>query len=187
MPFDVETGGALTTKGASVTNTGGQSTISRSFTASRLDYNSNGSTGIVTSDPTATLSIEDSTLHGSGPVADMLVSSQGAKTFHVAYTTISSVHCAFHFDTVSEFDMSYMNITGNAYGFMLYGSGGAGPLTVSYSNIDNNSSYAYDTQGSNGPITFDHCYTTGNTQPGDAVSTTNPASATVSGTGPRTQ
>jgi hypothetical protein len=184
-PFSVDAGGALTTKHSVVAGTLGSTSISGSFTASYLDYDSNGHAGITTQDPTAQLSIEDSTLHGSGPTADFLVSGAGAAKFHIAYTNISNVHCGFHFDTVSEFDVSYSNIEGNAYGFMLYGSGGAGPFTVTYSNLYSNASYDYDTEGTNSPITFDHDYTADATNPGDAVTTTNAQTAKVTGTGPR--
>jgi hypothetical protein len=119
-------------------------------------------------------------------VADFLVSAGGAAKFHVAYSDISNVHCAFHFDTVSEFDVSYTNIHDNAWGFMLYGSGGAGPLSVTYTNVVTNSAYAYGTIGSNGPITFDHDYVNGATSdPTSTVSVMNPSSGQVSGTGPR--
>jgi hypothetical protein len=184
-PFQIDKGGAFGTKHATVAATAGSSSISGSFTASYLDYDSNGHAGITTLDPTAQLSIEDSKLHGSGPVADFLVSSAGAAKFHVAYTDISNVHCGFHFDTVTEFDVSYSNIDSNAFGFMLYGSGGAGPLSVTYTNLYSNSAYDYDTEGSNGPISFDHCYTADTTNPGTAVTTTNPQSAMIAGTGPR--
>ena len=117
----------------------------------------------------------------------MLIAQGGAAKFHVAYTTISNVHCGFHFDVVSEFDISYINDQSNAFGFMLYGSSGAGPFTVSYSNITQNSAYAYDTQGSNAPITFDHDYVTGTTNNGTAVSVTNAQNVAVTGTGPRAQ
>jgi hypothetical protein len=187
VPFSVAAGGALTTKGSTVTNTQGGSQVAGAFTASHLDYDSNGNPGITTTNPAATLSVEDSTLHGAGPVADFLVSSGGAATFHVAYTDISNVHCAFHFDNITAFDISYTNIHGNAYGFMLYGSSGptTAMRTVSYSNVAGNTTYAYDTLGRNGPIQFDHCYVTGQTNPGKAVTVTNAQMATVAGTGPR--
>jgi hypothetical protein len=182
-PFSVEAGGALTTKGAKVTGALGGSQVVGSFTASHLDYDSNGNAGITTLDPGAALSIEDSTLHGSGPSGDFLVSSGGAATFHVAYTDISNVHCGFHFDAISTFDISYTNVHGNQWGFMLYGSGTAGTRSVSNSNIENNAVYAYETQGTNGPITFDHCHVTGQATAG--VSVTNAEPMTVMGTGPR--
>jgi hypothetical protein len=183
-PFNLAKGTALGTKHATVTGTKGASQIAGSFTASFLDYDSNGNEGIVTTDPTATESIEDSKLHGSGPVADMVVSAGGAASIHVAYTDITSVHCAFHFDAIDAFDISYANVQSNSYGFMLYGSSGNGTRSVTYSNIDQNQ-IAYDTQGSNGPITFDHDYVTGTTNAGTAVSVSNAAGATVTGTGPR--
>jgi len=185
MPFDVEAGGALTTRRSTVTRTQGTSQIAGAFTASRLDYDAGYNSGIVTTDPAATLFVEDSTLHGSGPSGDFLVSEGGAATYHVAYTDISNVHCAFHFDTITSFDISYTRVHQDAYGFMLYGSGGSGSRTVAHSNIDNSPGLAYDTSGQNGPIVFDHCYVTGNANPGDAVTTTNPQSTPVPGTGPR--
>jgi hypothetical protein len=185
MPFDVEAGGALTTRSSTVTRTQGSSQIAGAFTASHLDYDAGYNSGIITMDPAATLSVEDSTLHGSGPSGDFLVSQGGAATFHVAYTDISNVHCAFHFDTITSFDISYTSVHQDAYGFMLYGSGGAGPRTVKYSNIDNSPGLAYDTAGQNGPIVFDHCYVTGNAYPGDAVTTASPQTKPVQGTGPR--
>ncbi len=184
-PFDIEAGGMLTTKHATVTGTLGSSSVAGSLTTSYLDYDSNGHAGITTTAPAAQLSVEDSTLHGSGPVADFLVSAGGAAKFHVAYTNISNVHCGFHFDTVSEFDVSHSNIDGNAWGFMLYGSGGAGPFTVTYSNMYSNTSYDYEVQGTNSPITIDHDYSAGTTSPGNAVTVTNAQTAMVTGTGPR--
>jgi hypothetical protein len=186
-PFDLAKGTTLGTKNATVTGTLGTSRIAGSLVASYLDYDSNGNEGITTTDPTATESIEDSKLHGSGPVADMVVSATGAASIHIAYTDITNVHCGFHFDTVDAFDVSYTNVETNSYGFMLYGSAGTGTRSVTYSNVDQNQ-IAYDTTaGANGPITFDHDYITGTQNPADAVSVTNPATAAVAGTGPRAQ
>jgi hypothetical protein len=185
LPFNVEKGAALGTAHAAVTTAMGGSQVSGAFTATHLDYDSNGYEGITTADPAATLSIEDSTLHGSGPFADFLVSAGGAASFHVAYTDISNVHCGFHFDAITAFDISYTNVHGNAYGFMLYGSSGNSTRSVSYSNVDNNTDYAYATEGTNGPMVFDHCYVTGQTTSGGPVTVTNSQTAAVGGTGPR--
>jgi hypothetical protein len=115
----------------------------------------------------------------------MLVSNSAAK-FHVAYTNISHMHCGFHFNSLSEFDVSYVDDDSEAYGFMLYGSGGAGPFTVTYSNIYSNASADYSTLGNNSPITFDHDYSPGtHDDPGSVVSVTNGQSSMVAGTGPR--
>jgi hypothetical protein len=185
MPFDVEGGAALGTAHATVTKAMGGSQVTGSFTATHLDYDSNGYAGITTADPAATLSVEDSTLHGSGPFADFLVSAGGAASFHVAHTDISNVHCGFHFDAITAFDISTTNVHGNAYGFMLYGSSGNATRSVSYSNVNDNTDYAYATDGTNGPIVFDHCYVTGQTTSGGPVTVTNAQTAAVGGTGPR--
>lgn len=184
-PFNVAKATTLGTMHATVTGTLGSSSISGSLVASFLDYDSNGNEGLVTMDPTATESIEDSKLHGSGPVADMVVSGSGAASIHIAYTSITNVHCGFHFNAIDAFDVSYTNVESNSYGFMLYGSSGTGTRSVKYSNVDQNG-IAYDTTpGANGPITFDYDYITGTQNPADAVSVTNAATATVTGTGPR--
>jgi hypothetical protein len=185
-PFNLVKGTTLGTKHANVTGTLGPSLIAGSFTASYLDYDSNGNQGIVTVDPTAIESIEDSTLHGSGPVADMVISQTGAASIHIAYTNITNVHCGFHFDTITAFDVSYTNVETNAYGFMLYGSGGNGTRSVTYSNVDQNT-IAFDTEGQNGPITFSNDYITGTQNLGDAVTVSDSQSAAVPGTGPRAQ
>jgi hypothetical protein len=188
VPFNVDKGGTLGTKSSNVTGTLGISTISGSFTASYLDYDSNGVEGITTMDPSAELSIEDSTLHGGMPVHDALTSAVGAAKFHVAYTELTDNHCGFHFDTVSEFDISNVNDHGNLWGSMFYGSGGSGPFTVTDSNLDSNSAYAYDAQGQNSPITLSGCYVSGATNdPSSVVSATNAAGGMVAGTGPRPQ
>jgi hypothetical protein len=184
QPFNVGTGSTLGMKHANVAGTKGSSQVAGSLVASYLDYNSNGNEGIVTTNPAATESIEDSTLHGSGPVADMVVSATGAASIHIAYSNITNVHCGFHFDTVTSFDISYSNIQSNSYGFMLYGSDGSGTRSVTFSNVDQNQ-IAYDTQGNNGPISFDNDYVTGTQTPGTAVSVTNAQQTAVTGTGPR--
>jgi hypothetical protein len=194
-PFNVEASGSLGMKHATLSQAAGTCNVAGSFTASYLTYTGGGSgffDGIVTNSASAQLSIEDSTFTGpgpNGPLHDMLVSGSGASKFHVAYTNITGMHCGFHFGAMSEFDISYVNDDSNAFGFMLYGSSGAGPFTVSYSNIDDNGTNgknAYDAEGTNGPITFDHDYVNGiTTDPSKAVSVTSPSSAKVSGTGPR--
>jgi hypothetical protein len=185
-PFDVAKATTLGLKNATVTGTLGTSRIAGALVASYLDYDSNGNEGITTIDPTATESIEDSKLHGSGPVADMVVSATGAASIHIAYTDITNVHCGFHFDAIDAFDVSYTNVETNSFGFMLYGSSGTGTRSVTYSNVDQNQ-IAYDTTaGNNAPIVFDHDYITGTQTPADSVTVTNAATAAVTGTGPRT-
>jgi len=194
--FTIASGGSLTTKHSTFAEIAGTCSVQGSFTASYLTVTGGGTglfDGIVATNG-GQVTIDDSTFTGpgnAGPVHDMLVSTSpmGASKFHVAYSSISMVHCGFHFDTLSEFDISYVNNDSNAYGSMFYGSGGAGPFTVSYSNFDDNGTnghYAYDIEGTNSPITFDHDYMNGTaSDPGAVATTTNPSSTTVTGTGPR--
>jgi hypothetical protein len=181
-PFTVAAGGTLNSTGAAVTRALGESPISGSLTVSYLDYDSNGNAGIIAED-SSTLDIRNSKLHGIGPSADMIVSAgYTGGTIHVQNTEIYEVHCAFHFSPVSTFDISYTNMHDNAYGFMLFGSGAAGG-TVKYSNIDSSNSVAFAPAGTNGPITYDHCYMPGASSSAPIV-VTNPVSSPVPGAGP---
>lgn len=192
QPINVAKGGTLGTKHSTFSGVTGGCSVAGSFTASFLTYTAPAVgpatfDGITTTDPTAQLSVEDSTFTGPGPngvLHDMLVSNTAAK-FHVAYTNISNMHCGFHINGLSEMDISYVNDDSNAYGFMLYGSGGAGPFTVTYSNLTSNGE-DYSTLGQNSPITFDHDHMTDMVSDlGNVVSTTNAQSSTIPGTGPR--
>jgi hypothetical protein len=182
-PFKVDKGSTLSTTHGTTSGTQGASAVLGSFTASYLTYAKGASSeGIVMQDPTATMSIEDSTLTGSGPAGDMVVSATGA-SLHMAYSTISNVHCAFHFDSIDAFDVSYTTADGNAWAAMLYGSTpGAGPYSIKDSNFAQNSSYALDEEGTNGTITVDSCYIAGQDQ---GVTATNPKSAAIATAKPR--
>jgi hypothetical protein len=165
-----------------VTGTIGESTVKGSFTASYLAYTKSASgEGIVAEDPTAILSITDSTLTGSGPAGDMVVSDSAAQV-NVAYTKITNVHCAFHFNGLSSFDISYTTAETNAYGAMLYGSSGAGPFTIEHSNIEGNSVYALDEEGTNGTIVLEGSYVSGMS---NVPGATSPQTSPIANAGPR--
>jgi hypothetical protein len=188
-PFKVDKGSTLSVTHATVAGSvaPGTSAILGAFTASYLAYGSLANEeGIVMQDPTATLSVEDSTLTGQCPMGscsgDMLVSSTGA-SMHVAYTKITAVHCGFHFDSINEYDISYTSAESDAYGAMLWGSTpGAGPYTIKSSNFDQDSSSTLDVEGTNGTIVVDSCYVSG---PMTGVTATNPQTAAVPNAGPR--
>jgi hypothetical protein len=181
-PFLLDTGSTFSTTKAVVTGTKGNSHISGAFTASHLSYDSQGNEGLTTLDATSTVSIEDSTLYGTGPYADMLVTN-GAASVHVAYTEIKMVHCGFHFNSITKFDISYTTDHSNAWGAMLYGSDLNGHGSITFSNMETNNDYDLDKQGSNGPITVDSSYMTGTSTPN--IGATNPQSSPVAGAMPR--
>jgi hypothetical protein len=160
MPFSIAAGGKLTTAHAHVVSSKGSSSVAGSFTATFLSYDSGGNEGISLAAPTAVFSATDSKFFGTGPTSgDMINGSAASITF--AYSEITQVHCAFHFNDVTQFSIDHANLHGNSYGFMLYGSGATGTRTVSSSNIFSNAAYGAD-EGSastvNGPITFENGY-----------------------------
>ncbi|MEO6574491.1 MAG: hypothetical protein ABIP89_11675 [Polyangiaceae bacterium] len=156
-PFLVDIGGKISTTHSSVSSIQGNSTIKGAFVASYLDYDKSANEGILAQDPSATISIDDSTLHGSNG-GDFVV-SQASTSIHVGHTTISGAHCGFHFDSIGKFDITYVTDNTNSWGAMLNGSDN-GPNSITYSNFANGSK-DIDLQGSNGPLTMDHVYTGG--------------------------
>ena len=195
-PFSVGAGGKLSTAHSHVAGTKGMSNVAGSFTASFLSYDSGGNEGISLSDPAATLTIDDSKFFGTGVNSGDMINGSGAK-IHFAYSEITAVHCAFHFNNVTQFDIDHANIHGNSYGFMLYGSGSTGTRTVGFSNIVSNASYGADegsAQTVNGPITFHDGYwamngtsaTNNVRKTTNAITVTNMSTTTpVVGVGPR--
>lgn len=195
-PFSVGVGGKLSTSHAHVAGTKGMSSVGGSFTASFLSYDSGGNEGISLGDPSAILIIDDSKFFGTGVNSGDMINGSGAK-IHFAYSEITAVHCAFHFNNVTQFDIDHANIHGNSYGFMLYGSGSTGARTVGFSNIVSNAAYGADegsAQTVNGPITFHDGYwamngagTAANVhKTTNAITVTNMSTTTpVAGVGPR--
>ena len=156
-PFLVDVGGQISTTHSSVASILGNSTIKGAFVASYLDYDKGANEGILAQDPSATISIDDSILHGSNG-GDFVVSQSGS-SIHVGHTTISGAHCGLHFDSVGKFDVTYVTDDTNSWGAMLYGSGN-GPNSITYSNFANGSK-DIDLQGSNVALMLDHVYTGG--------------------------
>ena len=171
-PFNIE-GGKLALTHVSFTGTKGSSSVGGELDAKFMDYDAGSSEGISASNPAAILSIEDSKLHGAGTSSGDMISVSGAASLHIAYTEIHGAHCAFHFNSVVAFDVSYMTIHDNSYGFMLYGSGSTGTRTISMSNIFSNVEWGAD-EGSastvNGLITIENGYWALNGPPGAMVS-----------------
>jgi hypothetical protein len=168
--FNVARAGRLDTAHAKVVQPQSTSAINGEFHASYLDYDKvafNG--GFILSDALAVFDVTDSTLHGtpSAQGADY-ITTLGATLLHVAYTTITDSHCAFHFDGLDKFEIDHVTTgasppTGpqdrNSWGGMFYGSG-KGPNVIKDSNFLN-STQNLDQEGDNGPLTITNTYTTG--------------------------
>jgi hypothetical protein len=194
-PFTVDRGGQLSTAHAVVRNAGDRSTINGTFTASYLDYDRKDSRAIYAGDPSAIVSIEDSTFHSSGtrPVgtaADVL-NAYGAKSFHVAYTDITEAHCGFHFESPANtfIDIDHVTVHGVTNGADLWGSGQGGKKSIASSNFID-AVEGLDVQGGyNGAITVSGCYFGASlTNPGfpnNEVTLASPASAPIPDAHPR--
>ena len=168
-PFQIDKGGRLDTTHATVAGATQPSGVSGELNGSYLDYEKTGyADGIVMDDSSPVFDMTDSTFHGPiGASGDFIV-TYAAALVHVAYSTINNAHCAFHFNSVTQFQVDHVTAgaaspTGsgglNVWGAMLYGSG-AGPNTISNSNFMD----VYenlDQQFDNGPITITNTYTSG--------------------------
>jgi hypothetical protein len=192
VPFKVDTGARLDTAHAAVTNAGMASGINGEFHASYLDYEMSGlSGGLITSDPSAIFDATDSTFHGSMVGGGDYITSYASTLVHVAYSTITDAHCAFHFDDVTTFEIDHVTTglkTGmpgvwDVYGAMLYGAG-AGPNTISNSNFAGE--YGLDQENAQGPLTITNTYTMGqNTMGGWTWAAADMATAPISDAHPR--
>ena len=163
-PFTVDAGATLVTAHSAVFAPLGPSHVLGALTASYLDYDANGFDGITTESDDATLSIEDSTLHGIDGITDMVASYTGAASIHVAYTTIEHVHCAFHLERVTSLDVSFVTAQADAYGFMMHGSLSAGTKSIHDSNFASNLEWGIHEEDAsiNGAIDVSGCYFSAN-------------------------
>jgi hypothetical protein len=192
-PFLVEAKAALTTSHATVVGSLGTSHVLGALTASYLDYDANGFDGITGENDDATISIEDSKLHGGGGASDMIVSYTGVGNVHVAYTEITHVHCAFHFERMTGLDVSYVTATGDNFGLMLYGSLATGTKSIKSSNFYGEFEWGIQEgpNATNGAITVDGCYFSGNASGNldlktpSTIQVVNESTAMVAGAGPR--
>jgi hypothetical protein len=196
-PFNIATGGTFKTDHAATATPTGASNVAGSFTATFLSYDAVGNEGFVVSDPTAIFSAEDSKFFGSGDQGGDMISVSNASSVHLAYFEITAVHCTFHFDAVDAIDVSYGNLHGASYGFMLYGSSSVGTRDIGYTNMDMNAAWGADegfTTTSNGPITIHDGYWAMNGASGTsnvnrtttAITVTNMSTTTpIAGVGPR--
>lgn len=183
VPFTIAKGAALSTSHATIVKPTDMTVVQGSFTASYLDYDSNGFHAIMAADPTAHVFIEDSKFHG-GP--EDLLNGYGAAFFHVAYTDITGAHCGFHFTAVDTLEIDHVSVHGVVNGADLWGSSSAGKHTIDSSNFESLTEN-FDESGTNGAITVTNCWLTGtnNLAQSSAVKITSPAAAPIANAGPR--
>jgi hypothetical protein len=191
-PFMLERGSALDTTHATVVAAAEASGIGGDLTARYLDYEKAGaSAGLQTNDAFATLLLSDSTFHGTADAGGDFIVAVGAKHLRVEYSTITNAHCAFHFDSVEQFEIDHVTAGAasptdagglNFYGAMLYGSGD-GPSVITHSNFMNSEYNLDHTLESNGPLAITDTFTTGHDNL-DGVTWT-PAAGPVSDARPR--
>lgn len=159
VPIDVEKGGSLTFDTVTITGSAGFSKINGTFTASHLDYDSNGNEGVTIADPTAVVKIDNSTFHGTSPNGGDMIVSNAAASITLTYTEITKCHCAFHFNGVTSFDLENLNLHGDSYGFMMYGSDPkAGTRTFKNSNVETMATCGISETGTNGAIAVSGVY-----------------------------
>jgi hypothetical protein len=190
-PFKVDAGGTLSTAHASVTGPTGRSNILGSFTASYLDYDENDQHAIWAMDPTATLFIEDSTFHNSGPLGaeaapDVLTVAKAA-SFHIAYSDISGAHCGFHFQgSGDKIEIDHVTVRHVTNAADVWGSSATGSHTITSSNFEQLTE-ALDENGTNGTFTVTGSYLTGTNslQQPSAVVIASPALSEIANAHPR--
>lgn len=170
VPFQIAAGARLDTKHAAVVNAGAASGIAGEIHASYLDYDTSADVvgGLITTDPKAVFDATDSTFHGTPNAGNDYLISYASSLFHVAYSTITDAHCAFHFNDVARFEIDHVTAgasspaapgDGVVYGAMLYGSG-AGPNVISNSSFMG-SAFDLDQQNENGPLTISNTFAKG--------------------------
>ena len=153
IPFSLEAGSKLSTTHAFAS--GGSSAVNGALTASYLDYDKGSGAGLTMSDANASMSIEDSTLHGMGG-GDYIISSQ-AKLLHLAYTVVSDSHCPFHFSGLTKFEMDHVTAKTSGYGSMLY-LPDPGPHSITNSNFQTSASHDLELTETGVQLTLDNVY-----------------------------
>lgn len=163
--------------------------MSGALTASYLDYDANDHGALFVDGATANVSVEDSTIHDSGPMgstsAPDLVTVNAAAKLHVAYSDLSGAHCGLHFEGVDAVDIDHVTIHGVTNGADLWGSSQSGTRTITSSNFESLVEN-FDESGTNGTIAVSGCYLTGANKLVDGnVQISGSASQPVAGAGPR--
>ena len=88
-----------------------------------------------------------------------MISVNACASLTMSYTLITACHCAYHFNEITSFDLENMDLTGDSYGFMMYGSSPtSGTRVFKNSNVESMAAAGIDELGTNGAITVSGVY-----------------------------
>ena len=164
ISFQVNPKGKLVINNGNISGASGASIVEGSFTADHLNYDKGSGGGIDSYSGTGSVSISNSSLHGSGRNTGDFFGMYNIKSISVSNSVMNGSHCAFHILSLQNMSLRNDKIQDNSYGFMMYGSSKLGTKTISNTSITNNST-GFD-EGSpstrNGAITISHSYISGN-------------------------
>lgn len=162
--FRVAPTGKLELHGAKISGVKGASNVEGILIADHLQYDKGAGAGIQAFSGKGSISIDQSTLTGSGRTSGDFFSFSGLKSISLTNSQMSGAHCAFHVTGVENMVLNNDYIFDNAYGYMMYGSSTVGIRKITQTTITNNA-FGFD-EGSastrNGNITITKSYIKGN-------------------------
>jgi hypothetical protein len=159
VPMLVEVGGSLSMTGSSIAGSLGPSRINGNLTLSKFDYASNGNEGVTIANAASVVKIDSSNFHGTGDDTADMISVNACASLTMTYTVITGCHCAYHFNGITSFDLENMDLHGDSYGFMMYGSSAtAGTRVFKNSNVETMAVSGISELGTNGAVTVSGVY-----------------------------
>lgn len=163
-PFQVGPAGSLTIHGGNISGINGNSIVEGALIADGIHYDKGEGGGINANRGTGSITIDRSVLTGAGRNSGDFFGLYGAKSITLTNSQMTGSHCAFHILGVKDMKLDHDTITGNSYGFMMYGSSNSGTKTITNTTIQGNN-FGFD-EGSpsthNGPITITNSFISGN-------------------------
>lgn len=136
---------------------GGTALVKGTLEATRLRFDQGSRSGMVIN---GTLRLTDSELLGDGSYSGDMLTTDDARELTVKGTEIHGVHCAFHLVGVDALELSDLDVHGNAYGFMAYGSSTSRVHHITDSDVYDNRDFGlYESPGTKqGRIVVDGGY-----------------------------
>jgi len=164
--FQVGPNGSLTINGGTISGIGGASEVEGTLLADSLRYDKGDGGGINSNNGTGSITINHSVLTGAGRNTGDFFGLYGAKSISLTNSTMTGAHCAFHVLGVQNMKLDRDTISGNSYGFMMYGSSDVGVKTITNTKIEKNN-FGFDegsTSTHNGVILISHSLISNNSQ-----------------------